>query len=229
MVTECIVLAGGLGTRLRSAVPDLPKVMAPVAGKPFIDHIIAFLKEQGVKRFVFSLGYLHEIIENHISKTFPELDVAYSVETEPLGTGGAVQLALEHIRGKHSIIVNGDTLYKADLTRVSNYHISENAACTLTLKSMRNFDRYGVVEIDHSGKVISFKEKKFYEEGLINGGVYVLNKQSLISLNLPLKFSFEKEYLEQYIHRQNICGIRDDSYFIDIGIPEDFEKANRDL
>ena len=229
MVSECIVLAGGLGTRLRSAVPDLPKVMAPVAGKPFLHHIITFLEAQGVNRLVFSLGYLHEIIEAYVSKMFPALDMSFSVETEPLGTGGAIQLALQHIQGENAIIVNGDTLYKADLQGVSNYHISQKAACTLTLKGMRDFARYGVVEIDATGRVISFKEKKHYDQGLINGGVYVLNKQALLNLNLPLKFSFEKDYLEQFIYEQKIFGRRDDNYFIDIGIPEDFVKANVDL
>ncbi len=229
MITECIILAGGLGTRLRSAVPDLPKVMAPVAGKPFIHHIITFLQSQGVERYIFSLGYLHNLIEDYVKSNFPSLGIAFSIEAEPLGTGGGIQLALPHVNGEDVIIVNGDTMYKADLKKVSDYHQSTNAACTLTLKHMRNFERYGVVELDERGKVISFAEKKFYEEGLINGGVYVLNKRSLLDLDLPPKFSFEKDYLEQFIHRHKIFGIRDDNYFIDIGIPEDFEKANQDL
>lgn len=229
MITECILLAGGLGTRLRSAVPDLPKVMAPVAGKPFIHHIITFLQSQGVERFIFSLGYLHHLIEEYVRSNFPSLDVAFSIEAEPLGTGGAIQLALQQVRGEDAIIVNGDTLYRADLKKVSDYHQSTNAACTLTLKHMRNFERYGVVELDESGKVVSFKEKQFYKQGLINGGVYILNKKALLNLGMPDAFSFEKDYLEQYIHRHDIYGIRDDNYFIDIGIPGDFEKANLDL
>lgn len=229
MINECIILAGGLGTRLRSAVPDLPKVMAPVAGKPFLYHIITFLKGQGVEHFIFSLGYMHDVIESYVMKSFPEIDFAFSVEKEPLGTGGAIQLALNHVKGENVIVVNGDTLFKADLSAVSDNHVSKAAACTLTLKPMRNFERYGVVAIDSVGKVVSFKEKKYYDEGLINGGIYILNKQSLLNLDMPSKFSFEKDYLEKYIQEQTICGLQDDNYFIDIGIPEDFEKANKDL
>jgi D-glycero-alpha-D-manno-heptose 1-phosphate guanylyltransferase len=229
MVSECIILAGGLGTRLRTAVPDLPKVMAPVAGKPFIHHIILYLQSSGIKRFILSLGHMHEVVETYTRSAFPGLDVVFSIESEPLGTGGAIQLAIQHVQGENAIVVNGDTLYKADLPKVSAFHEATNAACTLTLKPMQNFERYGVVEVDERGSVTSFKEKKFYEKGLINGGIYVINKSSLLSLNLPAKFSFEKDYLEQYIHKQKIYGLTDENYFIDIGIPEDFEKANQDL
>ena len=229
MVTECIILAGGLGTRLRSAVPDLPKCMAPVAGKPFLDHVISYLQQQGIKRFIFSLGYMHEVIEDHIAKNHPELDVVYSIEEEPLGTGGAIQLAASFAKEEDVLILNGDTLFKVHLNMVAAFHSRVTAACTLALKPMKNFDRYGVVEIDVDGFISSFKEKQHYESGLINGGVYLLHVQSFLDLELPKKFSFEKDYLEMFFAKQKVAGIIQDEYFIDIGIPEDFDRANKEL
>ena len=228
-ISECIILAGGLGTRLRSAVPDLPKCMAPVAGKPFLDYVISYLQQQGIKRYIFSLGYMHEVIEDYISKIHPELDVQYSIEEEPLGTGGAILLAAVESKESVVLIVNGDTLFKVNVDSVAAFHTKMSAACTLALKPMENFDRYGVVVTDRDGFIKSFKEKQHYNSGLINGGVYVLNLHSFLALKLPKKFSFEKDYLEQYISKQKIAGIIQDEYFIDIGIPEDFKRANLEL
>jgi D-glycero-alpha-D-manno-heptose 1-phosphate guanylyltransferase len=226
---ECIILAGGLGTRLRSSVPDLPKAMAPVAGKPFIDHVIAYLQKQGITRFIFSLGYMHEVIQEHIEDTYPGMDDVFSIEQEPLGTGGAIEAATAFAKDDDVLVVNGDTLFKADVKQLTAAHQQQHAACTLALKPMQNFERYGVVEIDNNNKITAFKEKQQYEEGLINGGVYVLNIKSLTQLDLPAKYSFESDYLEKYISEQTIIGVVQDAYFIDIGVPEDFDRANTEL
>jgi len=225
---EAIILAGGLGTRLRSAVPDLPKCMAPVNGKPFLYYVVSYLQQQGVTRFILSLGYMHEHITNYCAAQFPSLDIDYSIEAEPLGTGGAIQLACAKANSNHVIATNGDTLFMADLKALQQFHLASYATCTLALKPMQDFDRYGVVELDASGAICSFKEKQYYKSGLINGGLYFLDKSALLQTNLPQKFSFEKDYLEQHFNNK-MFGLAQDNYFIDIGIPEDFERAQTEF
>jgi D-glycero-alpha-D-manno-heptose 1-phosphate guanylyltransferase len=229
MIKEAIILAGGLGTRLRSAVPDLPKCMAPVNGKPFIAYVIEELKQQGIDSFIFSLGYKSEAIIEFINIHYTNLNIQYSVEEEPLGTGGAIKLACIKATEKNIIVTNGDTLFKVNITALSELHEKANAACTLSLKPMQNFERYGVVEIDENKQITSFKEKQFYEQGLINGGVYALSVDDILQSNLPEKFSFEKDYLEIFYRTKKMMGSVQDGYFIDIGIPEDYLKAQKEL
>lgn len=226
---EAIILAGGLGTRLRDAVPDLPKCMAPVAGKPFLDHVILEAQTNGVNRFIFSLGYMHEVIEKHLEKNFPELNYEVSIEEVPLGTGGGIQAACKFVRESNAIVLNGDTLFRVDLRKLMNYHLQHKAVCSLALKPMHNFDRYGVVKINKDGFIQAFEEKKPVKEGLINGGVYALNIASFLALQLPEKFSFEKDFLEKWLDSATMMGLIEDGYFIDIGIPSDFIKADKDL
>jgi D-glycero-alpha-D-manno-heptose 1-phosphate guanylyltransferase len=226
---HAIILAGGLGTRLRSAVPDLPKCMAPVAGKPFLQHLIEYLQQAGINHFIFSLGYMHEVILDFLQTNYPNLSYDYVVEDEPLGTGGAIQKACHKCEAKNVLIANGDTMFKADVKKLFSFHLQHHADCTIALKPMYNFDRYGVVEIDADAHIKTFKEKQHYSEGLINGGIYIVNKTSLLSLSLPERFSFEKDYLEKYCQAQNMMGLIAEDYFIDIGIPEDFERANREF
>lgn len=228
-ITEAIILAGGLGTRLRSAVPDLPKCMAPVAGKPFLSFVIHHCMKQGIERFIFSLGYKHKVIEKYVEKEFEGMNGAFCVEEEPLGTGGAIQMACEFARTNQVMILNGDTLFSVNAEQLATFHFSNDADCTLSLKPMKNIDRYGVVEVNDKGVVTHFKEKQFYESGNINGGIYALNVERFLARQLPPKFSFEKDYLEAYISQHKFYGLVQDEYFIDIGIPEDYEKANTEL
>jgi D-glycero-alpha-D-manno-heptose 1-phosphate guanylyltransferase len=201
-----IVLAGGLGTRLREAVPDLPKCMAPVAGKPFLSYVIDHLRMQGIERFIFSLGYKWEVIEEYLQKEYSTLNYTSVIEEEPLGTGGAIKLAIEKFASGNVVIANGDTLFKINLDEILETHRANNAECTLALKPMQNFDRYGVVETDNNGRIISFQEKKHYQNGLINGGIYLLNKEKFVSRSFPEKFSFEKDYLEKFCTEGNFFG-----------------------
>ncbi len=228
-IKECIILAGGLGTRLRSEVPGLPKCMAPVAGKPFLHWVIEYLLSQKVSVFIFSTGYMHENIEEYISAEYPHLNAKFSVEDRPLGTGGALKLALKLCTDANVLAVNGDTLFETDDRKLLYYHIEKQAACTLALKPMKYFDRYGSVQTDDAGTIISFSEKKYIKEGLVNGGVYLLNRLAFEQTDLPEIFSFEKDYLEKYNGAQKMIGVEDDGYFIDIGIPEDFNKANEEF
>jgi D-glycero-alpha-D-manno-heptose 1-phosphate guanylyltransferase len=229
MIKEAIILAGGFGTRLRDAVPDLPKCMAPVAGRPFLFFVINYLRSQGIEKFIFSLGYKHKVIEEYLQSDFSTLTYQCVIEQEPLGTGGAIQLALSKATEENIIITNGDTLYKANLTEAAHFHIYNNAETTLLLKPMQNFDRYGVVELTKDQLVSDFKEKQFYAEGTINGGLYILSVGKFLDEEFPAKFSFEKNYLECLFKERRIYGLIQDEYFIDIGIPEDYDRAQSEL
>lgn len=229
LIKECILLAGGLGTRLRSAVPDLPKCMAPVAGKPFIAHLINYFLSQGIESFIFSLGYMHEHIEEFLHQEYKSLQYKVAIEEVPLGTGGAIKLSASQAEEKNILVANGDTMFRIDVKKLSAFHCHHDASCTLALKPMHQFNRYGVVEINKDGYLQSFREKQFYEQGLINGGVYALHVPSFLETGLEGAFSFEKDYLEKYYHVQKMMGLIQDEYFIDIGIPEDFKRANIEL
>lgn len=234
MINEAIILAGGLGTRLRSVLPDQPKCMAPINGKPFLFYVIDYLQKSGIEKFIFSVGYLHEIIEDYLEKDYSFLDYKISVEKEPLGTGGGIKLAFERTAQKNIVACNGDTLFKIDLRKLSNFHHEKDAACSLCLKPMKDFDRYGVVELNDDDSIKSFKEKKFYKSGLINGGVYALNAERFKKENFPEKFSFEKDYLEKNTQSSTsaeakLFGLTQGEYFIDIGIPEDYKRAQFEL
>jgi len=229
MNREAIILAGGLGTRLRDAVPDLPKCMAPVAGRPFLSYVIDYLRMQGIERFVFSLGYKSDIIEEFLQKEYPTLDYTSVVEQEPLGTGGAIHLAIQKAFSKNVVVANGDTLFKISLHDLFKTHHDNDAECTLALKPMQNFDRYGKVDISDNATIISFREKQFYIDGLINGGIYVLNREKFLLRSLPQKFSFEKEYLETFCREGKFYASIQNGYFIDIGIPQDYQRAQLEL
>ena len=224
-----IILAGGLGTRLRSVVAELPKCMAPVNGRPFIGYVTDYLLSQGITRFIFALGYKSEAFDTFLTTLPSSVQYRLSVEDEPLGTGGAIQLACSKAAGNQVLVTNGDTLFKVDVQQLFSFHLQHKAACTLSLKPMQFFERYGVVETNQHALVQSFKEKQLYEQGLINGGVYLLDKNRFLQHAFPAKFSFEKDYLEKYVGKNNMYGRIEDEYFIDIGIPEDYERAQTEL
>lgn len=228
-MNELIILAGGLGTRLRSEVPGLPKCMAPVNGRPFIDFVIEYFQGQGIEKFIFSLGYKHEVIVEYLNMQYAAINMQYTIEEEPLGTGGAVKCACSKASGENVFITNGDTLFKVNTDEIKNIHLQNGSECTLALKPMKNFDRFGVVEIDDRNNIIQFNEKKYYTEGLINGGFYALNIPAFLNKNFPDKFSFEKDYLEKYCPDKKFYASVQDNYFIDMGIPEDYKRAATEL
>jgi len=226
-IRTAIILAGGLGTRLRSVVSELPKCMAPVNQRPFLDYVIRYLQQNGITHFVFSVGYKSEAIIDHIQNNYPQLQADFALEESPLGTGGAIQHALSFVKEEQVVIVNGDTIFEADLISMADVHLHTEADCTLALKPMNNFERYGVVRINQKNTVTGFEEKKYYPEGLINGGIYILNKASFLHHHLPKVCSFEKDYLEKYYSTVSMQGFVSDAFFIDIGIPEDYERAQQ--
>ena len=226
---ECIILAGGLGTRLRNTIGDYPKCMAAVNERPFLHYIFQYLQQQKCERVILSLGYKHEIITSWLQKESPSFQTDFVIETEPLGTGGGIQLALQKTNDDNVAVLNGDTFFNIDLNQLFTFHHEKNAAASLALKPMTQFERYGAVRVNENDLILSFEEKRFQEKGLINGGVYVLNKNSFFEKKLPVKFSFEKDYLEAFVSEKKFYGQKNDGYFIDIGIPEDYGKAATDL
>jgi D-glycero-alpha-D-manno-heptose 1-phosphate guanylyltransferase len=226
---EAIILAGGLGTRLQGILPEIPKCLAPVAGLPFLTHVIRYLLSQGVDRFIFSLGHKHELVEQFLQDQFPHLPYTCVIELTPLYTGGAIALALEEATRENVFIINGDTLFKADLHLLEKLHLEKQATCTLALKPMENFDRYGVVNINDDGRIIDFREKKHFDHGLINGGVYILRASAFLEREWPDAFSFEKDFLEQHVSTDKFYGLQQDGYFIDIGVPDDLNRADTEL
>lgn len=229
MITEAIVLAGGLGTRLKSVVPDLPKSLAPVADKPFLAWLLDYAKQQGIKKFVFALGYKTEQVEAFVKQYLPAGTYSFSIEENPLGTGGAMYKACAHIAGANAIVLNADTFFGISFSHLAKLHNKRKASCTLALKPMKNFDRYGVVEMNKQATVTGFSEKKHHEAGLINGGVYALSKDQFLKKSFPSVFSFEKDYLEKEFAMNDIYGMISNAYFIDIGIPEDYQRAQTEL
>lgn len=226
---ECIILAGGLGTRLQSVVNDVPKCMAEVAGKPFLSYLFDYAAEQQFEHLILSLGYKSEIVLQWLETQSPPFHVSYVIENYPLGTGGAIKLAFSKVIGLKAFVFNGDTFFDVDTTSFLNFHKKSNAIISLALKQTTDFDRYGSVNLSDNGRVISFNEKKYCKQGVINGGVYIINKDLFSTLNLSEKFSFEKDVMEAHIHDIPFYGCVQDGYFIDIGIPSDFAKANLDF
>jgi D-glycero-alpha-D-manno-heptose 1-phosphate guanylyltransferase len=226
---EAIILAGGLGTRLRSVITDVPKPMAPVAGRPFLDYILYYLKNQGVTRVILAVGYKWEIIKelyDHPENTFG-LEIEYSVETEPLGTGGAIFKAIELINDDDFFIINGDTSFEIPLPQLKQFAYNKNAQIAMALKVVDDSARYGSVELNDEGRVLTFVEKGANNsaEVKINGGIYFMQKSLVKQFNFPQKFSFEVDFLQQNMQTMLVYGEAFSSSFIDIGIPEDYYNA----
>lgn len=222
--TPVIILAGGFGTRLSTVVKDVPKPMAPINGKPFLHYIFKELQQQQIQKVVLSVGYLKEIIQAYFKKEYIGIAIEYAIEEAPLGTGGGIKNAFNKIEND-AYILNGDTFFDIPLSALKN----ASADITIALKPMLQFDRYGTVEVDSTQRIISFNEKKYCEHGLINGGVYYFKKSLFEKIKTEDKFSFEKAILEKHLLDLQIRGKIFDNYFIDIGIPEDYKKAQENF
>jgi D-glycero-alpha-D-manno-heptose 1-phosphate guanylyltransferase len=203
--------------------------MAAVNEKPFLHYIFQYLEQQQCERVILSLGYKHEIITSWCQKQKFSFEIDFAIEDKPLGTGGAIQLALQKARFESVAVLNGDTFFNIDLNQLFSFHQSKKAATSLALKHMLQFVRYGAVHVDENDCILAFEEKAFREEGLINGGVYIISKKSFFDKRLPETFSFEKDYLEAFVSEGRFYGQRNDAYFIDIGIPDDYAKAQLDF
>jgi len=228
---EVIILAGGLGSRLSSVIKGVPKCMAPVAGKPFLWYLLKYLTRYDVTRVMLSVGYLREVIFewiDQVKEKFP-FEFDYAIEEKPLGTGGGIKLALSKAKTENVIILNGDTFFDVDLKYLYFSHTKSGKPITLALKMMFDFDRYGSVTISPDCSIKAFNEKKHCDKGLINGGVYVVNAKYYLFQVLHKKFSFETAVLEPQCNLGNLFGVVQNGYFIDIGIPQDYCRAEIEL
>lgn len=224
---EAIVLAGGLGTRLRSVVPDLPKPMAPVAGRPFLEIVLGQLARRGFTRVVLSVGYKSELIRAHFGDRFQGLELDYAVEDSPLGTGGAIRLALEHCREDHVFVFNGDTYLDLEVDAVESLWQAHHEAIVVG-REVEDVSRYGSLRLE-DGRIRVFGEKAGSGRGLINAGCYVLRRDQLDAFQPGQVFSLEVDYLTGLARDAGIRCFVTRGHFIDIGVPEDFQRAQVEL
>jgi D-glycero-alpha-D-manno-heptose 1-phosphate guanylyltransferase len=203
--------------------------MAPVGGKPFIGYVTDHFRRAGIEQFVFALGYKSAAFDDFFRRYFPDGGYAVSMEAQPLGTGGAIRQACTLAKEPTVLILNGDTFFRVGTNELAAAHHVRRADCTICLKPMLDFDRFGIVELDEEQRVSHFREKRFARQGLINGGVYALDREKFLAEDLPDVFSFEKDYLERSLQTRRIYGLVQDSYFIDIGIPEDYRRVQHEL
>ncbi|OGW31447.1 MAG: hypothetical protein A3J81_02870 [Nitrospirae bacterium RIFOXYB2_FULL_43_5] len=226
---EAIILAGGAGTRLRSLVKDVPKPMADINGKPFICYLLDYLAAYDVKKILLSVGYKYEAIKDYFGVQYKNMNIKYVIEDKPLGTGGALKKALMAAEGEEFMVLNGDTFFNIDLRKMIDFHHAEDSILTIAVKPMHDFDRYGAVNIKDS-RVVGFEEKTFKRCGYINGGVYAM-KKTISGFFDPDKdaFSFEVDFLHKKINNIRPFAFISDDYFIDIGMPDDYKKAQEEL
>ena len=224
MIVEAIVLAGGKGRRLQTVVSDVPKPMADIQGKPFLEYLLKWLEFNKMSRVIVSTGYKSDLIQSWFGERFGTLAIDYSREDAPLGTGGAIKKGLQLCLNENPFVINGDTFFNIDLSLLRENHIRNSADITIAVKEMHNFDRYGTVII-RDGVVVSFCEKKHTEKGFINAGVYCISHDAFKEAVLPDEFSFETDFLKKQIVKT--CAVPFDGSFIDIGTPSDYEAAQK--
>lgn len=227
-MTTAIVLAGGLGTRLRSEVPDVPKPMAPVAGRPFLEHQLEYWIAQGVERFVLSVGYRHEIVTGHFGNSFNGAAIEYVIEESPLGTGGALLLAAQRAEiDRPCLAMNGDTYFAARLETMTQFAQTHDADWCFALFRANEPGRYMGMEVTAEGKITALKTDTAQPGRRANGGVYWINPRALAQrFGLADKFSLEDEYLPAALGAgQRLYGVEFDGTFIDIGVPADYRRV----
>lgn len=220
---EAVILAGGFGTRLREVVPDLPKPMAPVAGNPFLEIVVRSLADKGFRRVVFSLGFMAEKISGYFGPCFAGMELAYVVEDKPLGTGGAVRLALDSCQQDHVFVFNGDTFLDLEVEAVERLWQGRRHP-VIVGREVPDSARYGRL-LTSENFVTGFTEKGVAGSGLINAGCYVFDKRQLDDFALNEAFSLEADYLAHAVRRTPVDVFVTKGLFIDIGIPEDYTLA----
>lgn len=229
-IKTAIVLAGGFGTRLQTIVSEVPKPMASVAGRPFLEYLLDYLIHFGFEEVVLSTGYLSEVVSDHFGEAYKSLSVKYAVETDPLGTGGAILNSFRFTDSIKALVLNGDSFLNAPLDGVLNQAKIKDCDGLMVLREMPTPDRFGTVKLGDSGLVEQFEEKKIgLDSGLINAGIYILNRDTIAKFGLEGRFSIEDEFFKPYIDQVKIAGFVADGYFIDIGIPEEYDRAQSDF
>jgi D-glycero-alpha-D-manno-heptose 1-phosphate guanylyltransferase len=221
---EAIVLVGGLGTRLRTVVSDVPKPLAPVAGRPFLAWLLDRLVENGIRHVVLAAGYLAERVVDCIGREWRGMNVDYSIETTPLGTGGAVRQACAMLQGDAVHVLNGDTFLRYDMHALEQATCRGGADLGMALARVENVARYGAV-VSNGGPIVGFREKGESGSGYINAGSYFLTPAAVRALPAEPAFSFETQVLVPLTAAGRVWGFDATSGFIDIGVPEDYQRA----
>lgn len=220
-----LILVGGLGTRLQSALPDHPKVLAPVAGRPFLSYLMDQLIIAGFRHVILCTGYKGEQIRETFGDQYKELNIQYSQEPEPLGTGGALQFGLPLIDTDSVFVTNGDSYVNCNLSDYLAWYCENDFPAALLLTYVSDTRRYGRVEISEDGRISKFDEKgASYGPGWINAGVYIFNRGFLKSIPSDIPFSLERDFFPSLIAK-GLFGFRSEGAFIDIGMPESYALA----
>ena len=222
---ETIILAGGFGTRLKSLMPNIPKTLALINNRPFLDYLFNYLIQQNIKKVILSVFYQYELIKKQYNFKYKNLDILYSIDSTALGTGGAIQKALEISKSDDIFVINGDTFFNIDLDQLLNEHKNKKNDITIALKPMNNFDRYGIVETDSNGQVLTLKEKQYCNYGKIDGGIYLINRSIFNLFESRKKFSFN-DFIMNNLKNLKVGSLLFDELFIDIGTPEDYDRAH---
>lgn len=227
---EVIILAGGFGTRLQRIVENVPKPMVDINGMPFLSFIMDYLVSHGVSKVLLSVGYKHEIIENYFGFRYKNIEIEYVFEAIPLGTGGAIRKALKYVSDDNVIVLNGDTFFCVNLSEMYDFHQGKSSNLTIAVKAMENCSRYGAVIIQND-RIVQFEEKSCNSFGYINGGIYIINSKVISSFinEFGNQFSFERDFIQKITKKINVFSYISNDYFIDIGIPEDYERAKKEL
>lgn len=221
---EAIILAGGRGTRLQPLVSDVPKPLAPVAGRPFLAWVLDHLAANGVRRVILATGYMSDRIETAIGHEWRSMAIEHSVETEPLGTGGAVREASGKLRGDNALVLNGDTFLDFAPAAFAAAVARAGTGIGVALARVDDVARYGAVECD-GDRVVRFREKGGSGPGRINAGCYFMTGEALAALPAARAFSFETDVLVPAAAAGRVCGYSETGGFIDIGVPEDYRRA----
>jgi D-glycero-alpha-D-manno-heptose 1-phosphate guanylyltransferase len=221
---KAIILAGGEGKRLRSVINDVPKPMAPINEKPFLEYLILQLRKQNLKDIIISTGYKGSIIKNYFQDGGNwDINIEYSEEDKPLGTGGALRKAGELIDDEQFIVMNGDSFFDIEFKQLISFHEEKQAVATISLAYAETIERYGHVEIGNDGEITKFVEKgNSVSAGHVNGGIYILNSELINKIPLG-QVSLETEVLPNLINR-GLFGMKFKSFFIDIGKPEEYQR-----
>lgn len=225
---KAVVLCGGQGTRLGDLTKDTPKPLLEVAGRPFMHHVLGKLAAAGTPEVVLATSFQWEKIAKVYGNAWQGMRICYSIEPEPLGTGGAIRQAMREAQAAEALVLNGDTLFDMDLNALIDFHAQRRAQVSIAVRRVPDVSRYGAVAMDGEGRIVQFGEKRRQGEGLINAGVYVVNVEVFEGIESP-RFSFETEVLGANIDCMRVYAMEAAGYFIDIGIPEDLALAARDL
>lgn len=227
-MTTAIILAGGLGTRLRSAVPDVPKPMAHINGRPFLVYLMDYWLKQGVDRFILSVGYQRQVIMDYFGTSYRNIPVNYAIEEQPLGTGGGLLLATMSLT-EPFLVLNGDTFFEVDLKVLLQFHAERQSDWTFSLFRTDEVGRYMGMDVAADGRIISFNSGISQSDRLANGGVYIVNPS--VFSKAPFingsKLSLEDDMLPSLVAAGAMFyGLESTGRFIDIGIPDDYFRAN---